>query len=289
MAGRYEIGVSFEYSVDEKAQYEAASKAVSDYEAKIRKEKIQQQERIERRQKKKRIRKDKLSNAKYSLGRFFRNARSILFEKTLPIACCMMIEACLLIRDSGVEGLEQVGFGEMAKDIYITSNALGALCLIIIAIITVVRTIKGLGFFFSIIDLFIEALKALGIWIIFLFLLYGVTFFASELSIDELKYKEIGNSQDELLEEAIAQEEVAYSKYQMGDQIEAIFTICVEESYIYVEPTDGGHMYVATKDSQFVTTGMEYLDEEGVLWYEFYLDNKKVLTSWVREHDIVFE
>lgn len=291
MTVRDEIQVSFEYNIAEKAQYIAASNAIYEYEEKIRKEKRLKQEAIERRQEKERIRKAKISKTKYTLKSILRNVRrglNTLFQKVLPVVCFMLIEASFLVRESGVEGLAQDGFNKNVEEIYTTSSMVGALCLIIIAVIAFMRMIKGNGFLFTVWDLVVEALKALGIWIMILVLVYGIYFFTSEIWIEEEVHNEEEYKQDEAIEE-ISLEVKTQSKYQMGDYIDTTFTICVEESYIYVEPTDGSHMYIALEGYQFVTTGMEYIDEDGELWYEFYLDSDKVLTSWVREKDIIFK
>lgn len=301
---RNEIKVNFEYRVDEQARYVAAGNALRTYKEKIRKQeaqqqaelrkqKEQQQERIRKQKEKKRIRVNKLERQKYLVKRFLRNAVQNVFEKIIPVVCFMIIEACLIIRQAGIKGLEQIGFKHDVKSALDTSNNIGALCLILIAIIAVIRIVKDKDFIYTIWNLFVDVLKSLGIWIGFLFLMYGIYYFTAESSAKEEAARELNNSKEEevyeVLQEEIMQSQMVVSQYQRGDYANCTFTICVEESYIYVEPTDGGHMYVAMKDSRFVATGMEYLEEDGSLWYEFYLDSDRVLTSWVRESDIIFE
>lgn len=286
MSVRDEISVSFAYKADEKLRYAAAGKALRSYKQKLIQQGVTQQEKRRKQIEKKRVRESK----KYKIKRRLHDVVECLWNKILPVVCFMLLEASLVIKETEVEGLEQVGITQNAKTIYDIFSIMGVICLIIISIIGFIRIIKHNGVFYTIWDLFVEAIKALGVWIAILLLLYGITYFALGTSTKEEKNSvDKKENVENVLQEELMNPQTITPQYHMGDYVGCTFMICVEEAYIFVEPTDGSHMYVALRDSQFVATGMEYLDEEGTIWYEFYIDEDKVLKSWVKESDIIFK
>lgn len=292
MASRDEIYVaSFKYSDAEKKKYIAAGQALEKYRQEINKQNVKQQSDRIKKQNKKNSVKSFWGKIRYGLEYKIQNA-----EAFLSVVFFMIMEACFVIRKMEVAGLEQVGFVTNAEKIFKISNACGSVGLVIIMLVAIKKIANHDGVLDTIWDLFLEALKALGGWIAIFLLGYGILYFTPEDSSMEKTIEGVSYDPDndqveeESVEEAILEEvEQSYAienSYRQGNHEGDIFTICVEQSYMYSKPDDFMYTYIAPKNFQYVATGSEYLDDKGILWYEFHMGKDK---AWVKEEDITFQ
>lgn len=289
MASRDEICVSsFKYSDAEKKKYIAAGQALEKYKQNIDKQKAKKQSSRIKKQNKENSAKRFFVKIKYGLKYKAQNVKSFLI-----IIFFMIVEACFVIRKMDIAGLKHVGLVANAEKIFMISNTCGSIGLVIIMFVAIKRMINHYGVLDTIWDLFLEALKALGGWIAIFLLAYGILYFTPENSSinkikDEISYVSDRGETEESVEETIIKEEglnMVDNFCQQGIHEGDIFTIYVEQSYIYSKPEDFMCTYVVPKNNQYVATGSEYLDNDGILWYEFHMGNAK---AWVKEGDIIF-
>lgn len=99
--------------------------------------------------------------------------------------------------------------------------------------------------------------------------------------------REMQESGDILQNEYIEPEK--YIGYGETSYENCAFVTIVDMAKIYVDPTDGSHMYEAYINSRFIATGKTYTGKDGSLWYEFHIDDAKKTQGWIKDSEISFQ
>ena len=225
----------------------------------------------------------------------------------------MFYQVVLLAKSFGIYMAEEGQFIESGNKIADVANTIGFVCTVITVLLIVYFSVSknrtfGNTFFEVTGEMIKSFFKAVLLWII-LFLLLGVLsyFFPKESTLykklDEklqvFNEVQIGgnsvNQNEEIIEVQEIEQETASSNINNQRVIQGelqytncTFEIIVEVAKIYIYPTDYGHMYEASIGSRFVTTGNEFVTEDGALWYEFYTNSERKAKAWVKATEIQF-